>query len=172
MPKVLARVASKTNQQRCTVQLLCTCQGVGGLRQASANWQGARMQRSTRKYTRKKNQVLILVIVVMLLPSTRADEDTIVPALIVWVNVLSIPVASPIFASSTVTETGAVRLLVSNSTRLRSTWPHGRLASAKCAESGQCIVGELDGSPGLFDSCQHNLPAFHQRHGHRFRSQP
>ena len=54
MPKVLARVASKTNQQRCTVQLLCTGQGVGGLRQASANWQGARMQRSTRKYTRKK----------------------------------------------------------------------------------------------------------------------
>ena len=108
----------------------------------------------------------------MLLTSTRADEDTIVPALIVWVNVLSIPVASQIFASSTVAETGAVRLLVSNCTRLRSTWPHGRLASAKCAESGQCIVGELDGSPGLFDSCQHNLPAFHQRHGHRFRRRP
>ena len=72
----------------------------------------------------------------MLLTSTRADEDTIVPALIVWVNVLSVPVASQIFASSTVTETGTVRLLVSNSTRLRSTWPHGRLASAKCTESG------------------------------------
>ena len=85
----------------------------------------------------KKYQFLILVIVVMLLTSTSADEDTIVPALIVWVNVLSIPVASQIFASSTVAETGAVRLLVSNCTRLRSTWPHGRLASAKCAESGQ-----------------------------------
>ena len=58
MPKVLARVASKTNQQRCTVQLLCTGQGVGGLRQASANWQGARMQRSTRKYTRKKRSTI------------------------------------------------------------------------------------------------------------------
>jgi len=78
----------------------------------------------------------------MLLTSTRADEDSIVPALIVWVDVLSIPitmiilsVASQIFASSTVAETGAVTLLVSNCTRLRSTWPHGRLASAKCAES-------------------------------------
>ena len=46
----------------------------------------------------------------MLLTSTRADEDTIVPALIVWVDALSIPVASQIFASSTVAETGAVRL--------------------------------------------------------------
>ena len=54
MPKVLARDASKTNQQRCTVQLLCTWQGVGGLGQASANWQGARMQRPTRKCTSKK----------------------------------------------------------------------------------------------------------------------
>ena len=82
MPEVLARVASKMKQQRCTVQLLCTCQGVGGLRQASANWQGARRQRPTHKYTRKKNQFLILVILGMFFITNEegtAEEATVGP---------------------------------------------------------------------------------------------
>ena len=161
MPKVLARVASKTNQQRCTVQLLCTGQRVGGLREASANWQGARMQRSTRKYTRKKKSI------------SHSGHAPYVDARRRGHNCPSTYRLGGCFLHTSCQPNlrelhgRRNRSCKINCTRLRSTWPHGRLASA----SGQCIVGELDSSPNLFDSCQHNLPAFHQRHGHRFRSQ-